>query len=322
LRLLRAKNKRKRESRMKTHMILDLDTGVDDSIALVYAALNPMIDLLGVTGTFGNVQTPVGVQNALNILSLVGREDVPVFTGALSSISSDVFNRHEVSALIHGENGVGQVTLPVSKRSAESESAVDFLIRMMKKYTDNLVIVTTGPLTNMAKVLMKEPSLKQWKGRVVSMGGALTVRGNVSHFAEANISQDPKAAKMVFESDIDTTIVPLDVTMRSRLTEKHAEVWKASGEAGTYLAKMLQYYIKNTLGTDETYVHDPSAVMYGIHPEYFTVLTSAITVEIEGVDEGRIVVDQTRLREANPTSKTCIQVQSEKVEAQLMELFN
>ncbi len=306
---------------MKKQMILDLDTGVDDSIALAYTACHPEIELLGVTGTYGNVKTPVGVQNALDVLSLFNREDVPVYEGESCALNSDSFQRHAVSADIHGENGVGQVSLPRSPRKPEQGSAVDFLIEMMESHGEALSIITTGPLTNIAAVLQKRPDLKAWNGELISMGGALTVRGNVTHFAEANISQDPEAAKLVLESNLNHTVVPLDVTMRSRLTRAHAQSMRNHSRAGGYLAEMLEYYIDHTLGTDETYIHDPSAVIRSIHPEYFTSLCTYLTVETEGIDRGRLIVDHTRLRDASPRTSVCIDVISEKVEQELLRVI-
>ncbi len=302
---------------------MDLDTGIDDSIALAYAAMHPDVDLLAVTGTFGNIETPIGVRNALDVLALVGRSDIPVYEGRSCALGQDTFCRHDVSADIHGQNGVGNLELPASPREAEKEYAVDYLIRKMQEIQEDLVIVTTGPLSNLAEALVQEPSLQHWPGRVVSMGGAVTARGNVSHFAEANISQDPEAAKLVLESSIAVTLVPLDVTMRSRMTSSDVDIWRASGSPrGKVLSDMLQYYIKHTLGTDETYVHDPSAVICALHPEYFTMLPSFLTVELEGADRGRIIVDHARLREPNPPTRACIQVDAGNVERELRQCLS
>jgi purine nucleosidase len=303
-------------------IILDLDTGIDDSIALAVAALSSEVELLGVTGTFGNVDTMTGVRNALDVLSLLDRTDVPVLAGQTYPLAREEFCRHVESARIHGENGVGQVTLPRSTREMEKEPAVDFLIRMMNEYRDGLTIVTTGPLTNLATALLQDPLLRVWRGQVVMMGGALTVRGNVTHFAEANITQDPEAAKIVLESGLSVTMVPLDVTMRSRLRSSDAERWRSAGsDVGRLFGEMLDYYIANTLGTDETYIHDPSAVVCALHPEYFTILPLHLTVETEGVDRGRIVVDHRRLRDRNPATKVCLDVDAGLVERSLANIW-
>jgi purine nucleosidase len=296
-------------------MILDLDTGVDDTLALAFAALSPEIELLGVTGTYGNIDMPSGVQNSLDMLALLERDDVPVFAGEEHAMRQSAFIRHEVSARIHGENGVGQVRIPRSTREKESESAIDFLSRTMKNYQEELTIVTTGPMTNLATVLIRNPSLRQWRGKVVFMGGALTVRGNVSHFAEANISQDPEAAKLVLESMLDITMVGLDVTMRSRISMKEVAVWRQKKSIrGNIFGDMLEYYIKNTLDIDETYIHDPSAVICAIHPEFFTILPLYLTIETDGQDRGRTLVDHIKIRERDPSTKVCVDVEAEKVE--------
>lgn len=304
------------------NIILDLDTGIDDSLALAYAALSPEINLLGVTGTYGNVEMATGVQNSLNVLAAVGRTDVPVFAGEAHALTQATFERHAVSSRIHGENGVGQVQFPVSKRKKQEETAVTFLSKAMHTYQQELTIVTTGPLTNVATVLMQDPSLRKWKGKLVLMGGALMVRGNVSHFAEANISQDPEAAKLILESNLDVTMVGLDVTMRSRLKFSQAIAWKQKESPRAKLfGDMLEYYIQNTLGTDETYIHDPSAVICALHPEFFTILPFFLTVKTEGEDRGRTLVDHTRLREKNSTTKVCVDVEATKVEENLGQLL-
>jgi len=312
------------EIAMKTgkKIILDLDTGIDDSIALACATLHPDVQLLGVTGTYGNVTTEQGVRNALDVLSLMGCNDVPVYAGCTHALEQVSFQPEAVSTRIHGKNGLGEVILPPSMREAESEHAVDFLIRSMVTYGDTLTLVTTGPCTNLAAVLLAEPALRFWKGKVVIMGGSLTFRGNVTHFAEANIINDPEAAKLVLESGLDVTMVGLDVTMRSRLRDSDVDRWRTSGTTfSVYFADMLAYYITNTLGSKETFIHDPSAVLCALHPEYFTMLPLFLTVETEGVDRGRTIADHTRIWERNPATKACIDVDACKVEMLLNSLM-
>ena len=307
-----------------TNMILDLDTGIDDSIALFLAATSSEVNLLGVVGTYGNVTTDVGARNSLSILALAGREDVPVFEGQYHSLTSNYFYPNPISQRIHGKNGTGNIGLPEARRGVEKEDGVDWLVGMMRQYDGELVYVATGPLTNLATALKREPALKDFKGRVVSMGGALTVRGNVSHYAEANIAQDPEAAKLCYESGLDITLVGLDVTMRSRLTANDALAWakastqsahKASPQAGALLSQMLLYYIENMRALpDSVYVHDPSAVICALHPDFFTILPLPLTVETEGEDRGRTVVSTARITQKNCPTKACLDVNSTKVE--------
>ena len=307
-----------------TNMILDLDTGIDDSIALFLAATSSEVNLLGVVGTYGNVTTDVGARNSLSILALAGREDVPVFEGQYHSLTSNYFYPNPISQRIHGKNGTGNIGLPEARRGVEKGDGVDWLVGMMRQYDGELVYVATGPLTNLATALKREPALKDFKGRVVSMGGALTVRGNVSHYAEANIAQDPEAAKLCYESGLDITLVGLDVTMRSRLTANDALAWakastqsahKASTQVGALLSQMLLYYIENMRALpDSVYVHDPSAVICALHPDFFTILSLPLTVETEGEDRGRTVVSTARITQKNCPTKACLDVNSTKVE--------
>ena len=301
-------------------MILDLDTGIDDAMALAYAIGSKEIELIGVTGTFGNVYTEVGVQNVMNILNMCNVNEIPVFAGASHAMNQDHFNRLEVSARIHGENGVGQVEIETSPKEIETKSAVDFLIESVKKYGKELVIVPTGPLTNLAMVLKKAPEIKDMMGRVVLMGGALTVPGNVNQYTEANISQDPEAAKYVFESGVDVTMVGLDVTTRSILTKADTQSWRETGSvAGKTYADMVDYYISQHFEVEGCYLHDPSAAINAVHPEYFTMLPMHMTVITEGEAEGRTIGNPKKLRDPNPNVKVCIGVDSQALVKDLNE---
>lgn len=305
-------------------VILDLDAGIDDGMALAYATGNSDIELIGVTGTYGNVYTEDGVQNALNLLHLLKRDDVPVFVGESHAINKDTFKRQKVSARIHGENGVGQVSIDKSKREKESMSAVDFMIQSIKKHKDELVIIATGPMTNLAVALTKAPEIKDDLKKVVIMGGALTVPGNVSAYAEANISQDPLAAKILFESGVQVTMVGLDVTQRSELTKKDTEEWRKTNTiVGKTYADMVDYYIAQHEHSNgkACFLHDPSAVICAVHPEYFTILPMHMTVVTEGEGIGRTIGDSQKLRDPNPNTFVCIGADRKKVEHELNQVL-
>ena len=297
------------------NLVLDLDTGIDDAIALSIAAKDERINLLGVTCTYGNVTVDESAYNTLALLSLLDRSDVPVYKGRdRALLSSSPYIPHEAGRKIHGPKGSGDITLKESKRSIEKINAIDYLSSLMMK-RDDFTIITTGPMTNLASVLSSYPTLSSWKGKVIFMGGALTVRGNVNHFAEANIFKDPEAAKIVVESGLDVTMIGLDVTERTRLYRTNAEKWKERGsEIGETLGSMLDYYIDNTLGMDETYVHDPSAVIASLHPEYYSFLPLPLTVETEGLDRGRVVVDEKRLLDRDKMVKVALDVDRVKLE--------
>ncbi|MBO0453165.1 nucleoside hydrolase [Candidatus Enterococcus murrayae] len=305
-------------------MILDIDTGVDDAMALAYAAGAKEVELIGVVGTYGNVYTKQGVTNVLNLLEMLGRTDVPVYLGEEHAMKKDYFDRLEISAKIHGQNGVGEIPLKTAQREVESIGGVDFIIDAIKKYGSELTIVATGPMTNLGMALQKYPEMSNKIGQVVIMGGALTVPGNVSPFTEANISQDPEAAKLLFESGTPIVMVGLDVTMRSVLQYSDTNRWRETGSpAGRNYADIVDYYIhiheEIAPFLNGCCLHDPSAVAAAIHPEYFTTLPLYMTVETDGPSVGRTIGRTEKLREKNPNVSVCIGVDSEKVVADLCE---
>ena len=305
------------------NVILDLDTGIDDAIALAIAAKDKDINLLAVTCTYGNVTVDESAYNTLSILDLLGRNDVQVYKGKDRSLSATLpYTPHEAGRKIHGKSGSGNTLLKGSTRSINTTDAVTFLSSIMKE-RDDITIITTGPMTNLSSVLSSNPSLYSWKGKIVFMGGALTVRGNVNHFAEANIYKDPEAAKIVIESGLDITMIGLDVTERVRLYRKDAEKWKKVGsESGRVLGSLLDYYLDNTLSTDETYVHDPSAVIYSLHPEYFKTFSFPLTVETVGLDRGRVIVDDNRLLSNDKRVNVALYVNRSKLESILSSFDN
>ena len=226
-------------------MILDLDTGVDDALAISYALGSPEVELIGITGTYGNVLMEQGVRNALAITELLGHPEVKVYRGLDHSSTTDSFQVLEISSFIHGQNGIGEAVIADSTRDAEDTPAVDFIIDAAKTYGKDLVYVPTGPLTNLDAAIARAPEIVDEIGRVVLMGGALTVPGNVNAWTEANISQDPDAANRVFRSGIPATMVGLDVTLQTLLTYKETQRWRDLGTpAGAFLADMTDFYIK------------------------------------------------------------------------------
>ena len=225
-------------------VILSLDTGIDDAMALAYTIAKDELDLIGVVGTYGNVYTEQGAKNALALLEMLGKTDIPVYLGNDHAIDQDHFDRMEVSADIHGENGIGQVIIPAATRQVETTSGIDFIIESTQKYGKDLLVIATGPMTDLALVLQKYPAFKDEIGQVVIMGGALTVRGNVSPYAEANINQDPLAAKILFESGTPVIMIGLDVTMKTPIGLTDTQKWRDTQTfVGEKYADIVDYYI-------------------------------------------------------------------------------
>lgn len=266
-------------------MILDLDTGIDDAFALAYAIAHPDIELIGVTGTYGNVTIEQGMANTRALLKLLGQPDIPVYAG----VEIQGFVVSEASARIHGTNGVGEVDIAADNAESAGE-AVDFLIESAAKYGEDLVVVPTGAQTTIAKALEKDETLRGI--RMVAMGGALTVPGNVSPAAEANISQDPVSSNSVCQLAEDMTMVGLDVTMQTQLTRAEADSWRGTA-AGDAFADMAGYYIdayqENNPHMDGCALHDPLAVAVAVDSDLVDCLILPLQVDTEGPTVGRTI---------------------------------
>lgn len=231
-------------------LILDLDMGVDDAMALAYAIASPEVELVGITTCFGNVRVE---QSAHNCWRCSICWVAPRFrcTGADRPLqATEPYTPPASTALIHGKNGIGGASVPASPyepvgaTSADGNAAVDYLIDAARTYGPDLVYVATGPLSNLALATERDAAAMMSIGRVVVMGGALTVPGNVSAGAEANMASDPEAADAVLRSGRKLTMVGLDVTHRVVLTRRDIAGWTGSGTmAGCAFASMVEHYI-------------------------------------------------------------------------------
>lgn len=297
-------------------MILDLDTGIDDALALAYALGSEEVDLIGVTGTYGNVLVETGVRNSLAILNLFGRDDVPVFAGPGHARVKDSFEVLEISEFIHGVNGVGEAELPEPTRAVEEKSAVDFLVESVETYGDDLVIVPTGPSTTIAAAIEASDTFAK-KAHIVMMGGALTVPGNVAPWAEANVNQDPEATNLLFQKAKDVTMIGLDVTLQTLLTYDETAKWEALGTpGGDFLAAATNYYIK-AYDTTAPHLggcglHDPLAVGVAIDPSLVTTIDINLKVDTEGETRGRTIGDETRLNDEEKTARVAVGVDKQR----------
>ncbi|CAB0654618.1 nucleoside hydrolase [Corynebacterium diphtheriae] len=304
-------------------IILDLDTGIDDALALAYTLGSPEIDLIGVTATYGNVLVETGVRNDLALLELFGRSDVPVFAGEPHALAKDGFEVLEISAFIHGKNGIGEAEVAEPVGVVQELSAVDFLIESVERYGDELIIVPTGAMTNIAAAMKKSETFAR-DAQIVFMGGALTVPGNVSQWAEANVNQDPEAADIMVRNAGDITMVGLDVTLQTLLTYAETATWRALGTpAGNFLADATDYYIK-AYDTTAPHLggcglHDPLAVGVAIDPSLVTLLPINLKVDTEGPTRGRTIGDEVRLNDPHKNCKVAVGVDVDRFLKEFME---
>ncbi|MBM6699181.1 nucleoside hydrolase [Bifidobacterium pullorum subsp. saeculare] len=309
---------------MTTKLILDLDTGIDDALAIAYALGSPDAELLAITGTFGNVTVDQGVRNALAVTELLGHPEVKVYRGLPHASRVGSFAVSEGTRRIHGANGIGEVTIPEPTRGPESEPAVDFIIDAAATYGKDLVIVPTGAMTTIAAALAKAPGIKDQVGGIVMMGGALTVAGNVSAWAEANIAQDPDAADSLFRSGAPVTMVGLDVTLRTLLTTAETRTWRALGTpAGDFLADMTDYYIGAYAAIAPHLggcgLHDPLAVATALDPTLVDTLPINMRVDVDGPTRGRTIGDPARLNDPVATTLAAVDVDVPRFLGRFME---
>lgn len=276
--------------------ILDLDTGIDDTLAIAYGLGKSKKELYGITTVYGNVDVEHAYLNTQNVLNLFNSKDIPVFKGAAHSLETDFYKQKRGGKIFHGENGIGNLQLLSSKTQDNAILAKDFLIESANILKDQLVIVATGPLTNLAEAILENPKVMGQINGIVIMGGALTVPGNVSIFAEANISQDVKAANIVLKSKIPVTVVGLDVTLKTLLSRNDIKNWKEINEQSRFIYNLLDYYIgahelimPGTLGCA---LHDPLALGIAINTELSETFSFGLKVLDNDEQYGRLVMDQ------------------------------
>jgi inosine-uridine nucleoside N-ribohydrolase len=271
-----------------TPIILDCDPGHDDAIALLLALASPEVEVLGVTTVHGNQTLEKTTANALRVLELAGRTDVPVAAGAERPLTREL----SVAAHVHGESGLDGPVLPPPSRSPIAQSAVDFAIEQLVNSPQPVALVPTGPLTNVARIL--DVTGGENVERIVLMGGSIA-EGNVTPAAEFNVWADPEAAARVFGSGLDVTMIGLDVTHKALLTSTMAEELRSRGRAGAFVADLVEFfkrYHEETYGWDGAPVHDAVAVAHVIRAGL--VETRRRNVEVELTSElcrGRTVVD-------------------------------
>ena len=299
---------------MTTRIVLDCDTGTDDAVAIMLAALHPDIDLLAVSTVNGNVALPNTTENTLRVLDHIGA-DVPVYAGAARPFMRPDFPiPREVLNAGNPDFQVAYLDLPASVTPVQDLAAVRMLVETFSDPANaDVVLVATGPLTNVALALIAEPRLASRIHSLVLMGGAARMGGNVTATAEFNIWVDPEAARTVFSAGLrDIVVIPLDATHSAPLTLSDCDAFAALGTpAGSTAAAMLRHRIKQDQtpdgprGEPSAPVHDPLCVAYLLRPE---VVTSSgrhpVSVETAGEQTlGQLVVD-TRPWTSEPANAT------------------
>jgi pyrimidine-specific ribonucleoside hydrolase len=271
-----------------TPIVIDCDPGHDDAIAILLALASPEVELRGITTVAGNQTLDKTTSNALKILELTGRTDIPVAAGADRPLRRAL----RTAPNVHGESGLDGPDLPEPSTALVDEHAADFLAELLEP---GVVLVPTGPLTNVALLLDRHPHVRDRLGRIVWMGGAIG-EGNVTPAAEFNAFVDPEAAAAVFASGIQVTLIGLDITHKALFTRAHADRLRDTGRAGRVVAELsdfFQRFHESRYGFDGSPIHDALAVAEVVDPSLVTTVECNVEVETASQHcDGRTVVDR------------------------------
>ncbi|WP_110929170.1 nucleoside hydrolase [Bacillus massiliglaciei] len=302
-------------------VILDVDTGIDDALAIAYAVNSPEIEVIGITTSHGNIGINSTTRNTLQVLELLEKK-IPVYKGA----SKPLVLRQEFHTAtdVHGADGLGNTFLPEPVLTAEDMPASEFILQAANMYGKDLTLITTAALTNLAVVLEKEPDFSRQIGHVVIMGGAVAAPGNVTKFAEANIYADPHAAEKVFQSSLPITLIGLDVTMKTVLPRESIETWRQQEDkVHTFLADIsshyLTFYSERYPFLNGCALHDPLAVGAVTHPGLIHTHPMFLKVDLEDHAIGETVEDLSRIKSKEPNVKVGFGVDADKFLQLFME---
>ena len=280
-------------------IIIDTDPGVDDALAICYALNHPQLQVMALTCVYGNVSTTLATENALRLCELCNSSAL-VAAGATKPLT---IPPHPVADFVHGSNGFGNVALPGPSRKPEALTAAELIVKLIDDNPGEISLVAVGPLTNIALALQLSPQIIDKVANVVIMGGTFYREGNVSPFAEANIWNDPHAAKLVFNANWPLVVHGLDVTRQITFSREYLDhIASVRPEPGDFLRQAAEFYItfyESRQDINGCCPHDHLALAYVTHPEWFTLKSGQLDVITEGNQIGRTV-----LTEGTPVSSS------------------
>ncbi len=308
-------------------IILDTDPGSDDAMALMLALNSPELDVRAVTVVPGNVTAKQGLENALRMMSLANRCDIPIAAGA----QHPLFQKLITAEFWHGKNGLANIELPPSKCKVDSRWGPDLIIELVHAAPHEITLVPVGPLTNIALAVEKDPSIVPLVKEVILMGGSIT-GGNSTAAAEANIYNDPEAAQIVFQAGWPLTMVGLDVGDKTLLSAKYLEqLNQIHGPVNDFIHQVAHYLIDLSakFGFSGTPMYDPLAVGVAIDATLVKAPLMRVDVETRGdFTRGETVANRHNMVERNvlrgdrymvegvdkvePNAKVCVEVDAER----------
>jgi inosine-uridine nucleoside N-ribohydrolase len=262
-------------------IIIDTDPGVDDTFALLMAMRSRELNILAITAVAGNVPLNFTLPNALRLVEIAARTDIPVASGA----DSPLIRRLITAAYAHGENGLAGIEFPAPTTKPVKEKAASLICRLVRENQGEITIVGLGPLTNVALALRQDPDIAKLIRKIVLMGGSLS-GGNVTPAAEFNFYADPEAAGIVFDSGIPITMVGLDVTTKVALTQEHIRQLEAgrnpASQAAAKIATRMMELYRQRGSHGGLHMHDPLAMSAVLEPDILTLEDYHVEIETVG----------------------------------------
>ncbi len=276
---------------MSIPVIIDCDPGHDDAIALLLAVASPELEVLGVTTVAGNTTLDKTTRNALTVLELAGRPDIPVAAGAAAPLARELV----IAEYIHGESGLDGPVLPEPSGSPVHQSAPSFMAELIRSSQKPVTLIPTGPLTNIAQLLRDHPDVIERVRAITFMGGAAEI-GNITPSAEFNIYVDPEAADEVVNCGLPVTMIGLEVTHQALFGDREADLLRGRNQSSQFVAELLDFFVARhprTYATPGAPVHDVVAVAHVIDPTLVTTERCGVKIDTgDGLGRGRTVVDR------------------------------
>lgn len=299
-------------------IIIDTDPGIDDALAILLALASPELRVEGLVTVHGNCTLEQATTNALGLLELAGRPDLPVVPGAPRPLVQPLLTAPET----HGETGMGYGRLPDPSRGPVDRHGVEWMIETLLDSPGEVEVVALGPLTNIALALRMAPQIATAIPRLTIMGGAIREGGNTTPLAEFNTFCDPHAAHIVYQSGIPTTMVPLDVTYQVVLTTEHVDrLLETDSPVTRFVADSTRFYMEfhdQYQSIEGCVINDPLALALTFAPHLVATEAHPVGVDISGgTSMGKTYADFHRIRAKEPTIDVALGVDV----AAFMDLF-
>ncbi len=279
-------------------VIIDTDPGTDDAMAIMLALNSPELDVRGITVVPGNVTARQGLDNALKMISLANRCDIPIAAGA----QHPIFQKSVTAEYWHGKNGLANIELPPSKCKVDPRFGPDLIIEMVKANPHEITLLPIGPLTNIALAVLKDPSIVPLVKEVIIMGGSIS-GGNSTGAAEANIFGDPEAAQIVFQAGWPLTMAGLEVGDKTLFSKAYLErLGQTHGPVNDFIYKVAKFLVEQSaqFSMDGSPMYDPTAIGTAIDPSIMTTVAMHVDVETRGeFTRGETVANRHNMNERN-----------------------